>query len=166
MLPWNFLISISAFWNFKFRQVSNETAINHTTFGSERAAAELSYFNSFTVLPVVPTPIIKPTDMQIAFPSYVAIASNIPGAITTLLHSGFGQRVSVCTRMGWALTLLTVGFSCLLAISIPNCDLWQERYLHIGIHQCTVGNIDKYWLITNPILTPCFGDFSFLAPFL
>ena len=32
MLPWNFLISINAFWNYKFRQVDNDTTeINQTT---------------------------------------------------------------------------------------------------------------------------------------
>jgi len=131
MLPWNFLISITAFWNYKFRQVDNDTAeINHTT---------LAVFANDGAFP--PVPIIKPTDMQVSFPSYVAIASNIPGAITTLLHSGFGQRVSVCTRMGWALSVLLVGFLCLLGVSIPNCDAWQERYLHLVLMLIVLANV-------------------------
>lgn len=127
MLPWNFLISISAFWNYKFRQVNDthHPNINGTLL--------------FDPIPV--QPIIKPTDMQVAFPSYVAIASNIPGAITTLLHSGFGQRVSVSTRMGWALSLLFVAFCCLLAISIPDSDLWQERFLHLVLMLIVLANV-------------------------
>jgi len=134
MLPWNFLISINAFWNYKFRQVDNDTTeINQTTL------AFMENSVSTTFLP--PVPIIKPTDMQVSFPSYVAIASNIPGAITTLLHSGFGQRVSVCTRMGWSLTVLFVGFLCLLGVSIPNCDDWQERYLHLVLMLIVLANV-------------------------
>lgn len=125
MLPWNFLISISAFWNYKFRQIGNETGLSDVIENNP--------------IPVVP--IIKPTDMQVSFPSYVAIASNVPGAITTLLHSGFGQRVSVCTRMGWALSLLFVSFCCLLALSTPNSDLWQEKFLHLVLMLIVLANV-------------------------
>jgi len=135
MLPWNFLISISAFWNYKFRQVDNDTSmINQTTL----VFMENSDYATGGFPPV---PIIKPTDMQVSFPSYVAIASNIPGAITTLLHSGFGQRVSVCTRMGWALTVLFVSFLCLLGVSIPNSDAWQEKYLHLVLMLIVLANV-------------------------
>ncbi len=98
MLPWNFLISITAFWNYKFRAVENITYDLVTN--SSTATTTVSGFddvsNPIPITPLPPPgplPIIKPTEMQLSFPSYVAIASNIPGAITTLLHSGFGQRV-------------------------------------------------------------------------
>ena len=68
-------------------------------------------------------------------------ASNIPGAITTLLHSSFGQRVSVSTRMGWSLSVLLVAFSSLLALSIPNSDLWQERFLHLTLMLIVLANV-------------------------
>jgi len=139
MLPWNFLISITAFWNYKFRRVDNGTnEINQTALAfMENYEASGSLWE----IPIPPVPIIKPTDMQISFPSYVAIASNIPGAITTLLHSSFGQRVSVCTRMGWALTVLLMSFLCLLGVSIPNCDAWQERYLHLVLMLIVLANV-------------------------
>ena len=95
MLPWNFLLSVTSFWNYKFRNVSipgdnpvpatsNLDFVNHTfTLYSSYA-----YANGNPVIPV-----IKPTEMQLSFMSYVAIASNIPGALTTLIHSFYGQRV-------------------------------------------------------------------------
>jgi hypothetical protein len=86
MLPWNFLISITAFWNYKFREVNATSPFHLSNY-----TAELVNFP-------IPLPIIKPTEMQLSFPSYVAIASNIPGAITTLLHSGLGQRVRYLKR--------------------------------------------------------------------
>ena len=91
MLPWNFLISITSFWNYKFRDT------NHTV-----PPLPVPYFvtnvtdnttTSDSVEDVTPAPIVRPTEMQLSFPSYVAIASNIPGAITTLSHSLYGQRV-------------------------------------------------------------------------
>ena len=68
-------------------------------------------------------------------------ASNIPGAITTLLHSSFGQRVSVCTRMFWALSVLVAAFGSLLALSIPDSDLWQERFLHVTLMLIVLANV-------------------------
>jgi hypothetical protein len=56
MLPWNFLVSITGFWNFKFRDV-NVTMAN--------ASNELIFATD------------KPTDLQLTFPSYlVRMATN------------------------------------------------------------------------------------------
>ena len=76
MLPWNFLISISAFWNYKFREVDHNTTdiiINQTTL------VPLTYatFIPTATLPI-PLPVIKPTYMQVAFPSYVSIGKGHP----------------------------------------------------------------------------------------
>ena len=75
MVPWNFLVAVTAFWNFKFRNVSMDYqgALNNT-WEPERGA-------------------MVPTQIQLAFPSYLAIASNVPGAMTTLVHSFCGQRI-------------------------------------------------------------------------
>ena len=54
MLPWNFMISINAFWHYKFRNTTGDYIINHTTTNYEQADFP------------VPTPIIKPTDMQVS----------------------------------------------------------------------------------------------------
>ena len=64
MLPWNFLISISAFWNYKFRNVTTDMFINGTNVDPPDPAP-------------MPVPVIKPTDMQVAFPSYVAIGDHL-----------------------------------------------------------------------------------------
>ena len=100
MLPWNFLLSVTSFWNYKFRNVSipgvdpipvpsDLDYVNHTT------SLYSSHAPKNSNIPISPTliPVIKPTEMQLSFMSYVAIASNIPGALTTLIHSFYGQRV-------------------------------------------------------------------------
>ena len=73
MLPWNFLISVTSFWDYKFRNVSMDDPVGLNATSS--AATD------------------PPTEMQTSFPSYLAIASNVPGAMTTLVHSFVGQRV-------------------------------------------------------------------------
>lgn len=135
MLPWNFLISITAFWNYKFRDVGPMANLtNASVYPAVNA----------TTTEITPSDIIpsdRPTEMQLSFPSYMAIASNIPGAITTILHSGFGQRVSVGTRMAWSLTVLFLSFTSLMVLSIPDSDQWQARFLHIVIMVIVLSNV-------------------------
>ena len=52
LLPWNILITVNGFWDYKFRNVSLDT-VNDTS---------------------------ADTDLQKLFASYVAIASNVPNA--------------------------------------------------------------------------------------
>ena len=111
MLPWNFFISISSFWNYKFRNVSS---------------------NSSSVVP---------TELQVSFPSYLAIASNVPGAITTLLHSCFGQRFCVRKRVFWALNLLLIAFSLMAVLSWPDSERWQGRFLHFTLLLVVLANV-------------------------
>ena len=49
--------------------------------------------------------------------------------------------MSVSTRMGWSLSVLLVAFSSLLALSIPNSDLWQERFLHLTLMLIVLANV-------------------------
>ena len=73
MLPWNFLISINAFWNYKFRRVDNGTnEINQTALAfMENYEASGSLWE----IPIPPVPIIKPTDMQVGVYSRFEILS-------------------------------------------------------------------------------------------
>ena len=76
MLPWNFLLSITSFWDYKFRNVTLDPIIAEVV----KQGGDLDLD-------------VTPTQMQMTFPSYLAIASHVPGAMTTLVHSFFGQRV-------------------------------------------------------------------------
>jgi hypothetical protein len=48
---------------------------------------------------------------------------------------------SVCTRMAWAMSVLFVSFTCLLALSIPDSDLWQDRFLHLVLMLIVLANV-------------------------
>lgn len=156
MLPWNFLISITSFWNYKFRETNATAPVPYLITNVTNVTSSPHYLDMYSFQPhdvissggdiyggagIPPPPALKPTEMQLSFPSYVSIASNIPGALTTLMHSLFGQRVGVSTRMVWALSLLMTSFVCLLALSIPDCDLWQMQYLHVVLMLIVLSNV-------------------------
>lgn len=63
LLPWNILITVEAFWNYKFRNVTAD-------------ANESESHDS---------------DLQKLFGSYVAMASNIPNATFIVLHAIIGK---------------------------------------------------------------------------
>ncbi len=95
MLPWNFLISVTSFWDYKFRNVTlDPSSVDPTpipaTYSDVVDPADPAAY---------PAPAATPTAMQVSFPSYLAIASNVPGAMTTLAHSLFGQRVRYIINM-------------------------------------------------------------------
>ena len=76
LLPWNILITVTGFWDYKFRNISSDT--RNETLEDEAAAK---------------------TDLQKLFASYVAIASNVPNATFIILHAIIGHRFSMKLRL-------------------------------------------------------------------
>ena len=74
LLPWNILITVTGFWDYKFRNVSSDT--RNETLEDEAK-----------------------TDLQKLFASYVAIASNVPNATFIILHAIIGHRFSMKLRL-------------------------------------------------------------------
>ena len=72
LLPWNILITVSGFWDYKFRNISQDG---------------LNVENSTT------------TDLQKLFASYVAIASNVPNATFIILHALIGHKFPMKLRL-------------------------------------------------------------------
>ena len=73
LLPWNILITVEGFWNYKFRNVS------------------LDSVNGTEDLP--------DSDLQKLFGSYVAIASNVPNATFIVLHAIIGHKISMTLKL-------------------------------------------------------------------
>ena len=48
---------------------------------------------------------------------------------------------SVRTRLFWSLSIFFAAFAGFLALSIPNCDLWQPRFLHMIILLVVLTNV-------------------------
>ena len=77
LLPWNILITVTGFWDYKFRNISRDT--RNETLEDEEGAVK--------------------TDLQKLFASYVAIASNVPNATFIILHAIIGHRFSMKIRL-------------------------------------------------------------------
>ena len=78
LFPWNILITVTTYWNYKFRNVSLDNEINNTTDDGEEDAL---------------------TDLQKLYNSYLAIASNIPNATFVILHALFGHHFNIKLRL-------------------------------------------------------------------
>ena len=75
LLPWNILITVEGFWQYKFRNLN----ISQNSTESE-TDEEL-------------------TDLQKLFGSYVAIASNVPNATFVVLHAIIGHKIPMKWRL-------------------------------------------------------------------
>ena len=83
LFPWNVLITVTSYWNFKFRNVSldnNEDIINNDD-------DEL-------------------TDLQLLYGTYLSIAANIPNATFVILHALFGHHFNIKLRLYGSLVSL------------------------------------------------------------
>ena len=110
LFPWNILITVTTYWNYKFRNVSldNETVEEQT--------------NDDEAL----------TDLQYLYNTYLAIAANVPNATFVILHALFGHHFSIKLRLyGSQVTLL---FNIKYMIYIRNLNL-SKYYLQIKGHQ-------------------------------
>ena len=106
LLPWNFFIAVNDYWNFKFRDVDNTTAIfTPSTSNTTR------------------------TNLQKQFTSYLAIASNIPNAIFVILNVIYGQKFRLNVRIMGSLTVMATLFIAVLIMTRIDSDLWQGWFL-------------------------------------
>lgn len=76
LFPWNILITVTTYWNYKFRNVSLDNVATNTTDNEEAL-----------------------TDLQKLYNSYLAIASNIPNATFVILHALFGHHFNIKLRL-------------------------------------------------------------------
>lgn len=77
LFPWNILITVTSYWNYKFRNVTldnNETIID-------------------------PADDDELTELQLLYGTYLAIASNVPNATFVILHALFGHHFNIKLRL-------------------------------------------------------------------
>ena len=78
-IPWNILITITSYWNYKLRNVNNyNTSLDHSGNGAE---------DEETL-----------TELQKIYNSYLSIASMVPYAIFMILHAFLGHKFSMKLR--------------------------------------------------------------------
>lgn len=77
LFPWNILITVTSYWNYKFRNVSLD---NNEDIVDPSDEDEL-------------------TELQLLYTSYLAIASNVPNATFVILHALFGHHFNIKLRL-------------------------------------------------------------------
>lgn len=108
LLPWNFFITATDYWMYKFRNVSSDYNSNepHT---SDR------------------------TSLQTFFESYIAIAANLPMLVSLLINSLYGQRFSSKKRLYVSLFVMLVVFAITTVFAKIDTDQMQTTFFAITI---------------------------------
>ena len=107
LLPWNILITVEGFWNYKFRNVTWDD------------------LNNATDLPQ--------SDLQKLFGSYVAMASNIPNATFIVLHAILGHKIPMKWRLYGSQIGMIVTLTFITIVAKLDSDLWQDSFLYLII---------------------------------
>ena len=117
LLPWNFFISLNNFWDYKFRNVSEDNILNNGT--------------------------ITPTELQKDFTSYLAISSTVPNAIFVIINAVYGQRFSLSKRLTYSLSIMIVMFTAITALAFIDTDAWQRTFLVVLLALVVVVNVNS-----------------------
>ena len=74
--PWNTLTTVTSYWNYKLRNVTNDNKFLNTTQDDSTL-----------------------TELQKIYNSYLSIASMVPNATIVILHALFGHKISIKARL-------------------------------------------------------------------
>ena len=74
--PWNTLTTVTSYWNFKLRNVSNDSNLSNDTQDENTLS-----------------------DLQKIYNSYLSIASMVPNAIILILHALLGHKIRIQLRL-------------------------------------------------------------------
>lgn len=101
MFPYIMLITLTDFWNYKFRNTT-------VPFNSSS--------NEFT-------------DLQMNFPGYISITGNVPLPLMVVLTVMFGWKISLKRRLIWTSVVMVLCFVFIITITSLNTDSWQDSLL-------------------------------------
>lgn len=106
LLPWNFFITATDYWMFKFRNVTGEYDVEQPHIGER-------------------------SPLQIFFESYLAIAANVPMLFSMFINSLYGQRFSQKKRLYVSLSVMLVVFTLTTIFVKINTDQMQITFFTV-----------------------------------
>lgn len=106
LLPWNFFITATDYWMYKFRNVSDE-------YNSDEPHST------------------ERTPLQTFFESYLAIAANVPMLLSMLINSIYGQMFSQKKRLYASLLVMLIVFALTTAFVKIETDNIQTAFFAI-----------------------------------
>lgn len=107
LLPWNFLVTATNYWMFKFRDVNNFTKHPHPIFDDS-----------------------DKSNLQTVFDSYLAIASNLPFLfVFAFSFSKHLKKIDETVKNCVAFVLILIIFSSITSFVLVNTDTFQTIFL-------------------------------------
>ncbi|XP_052754560.1 equilibrative nucleoside transporter 3 [Galleria mellonella] len=105
LVPWNFLITANDYWMYKFRDVNPSNL----------------------------TMVVRKTQFQAEFTSYLNVATAVPNLIFLILNSLYGHLVSIKSRLQGSLIVIMLSFLVTTALVQVNTDDWQNGFFIVTI---------------------------------
>jgi len=116
LLPWNMFITVNAYWDDKFRNVtesSNGTIISEET-----------------------------EDLTKLWPGYLSVASMVPNVLFLILNGVFGHRLKTQPRLLISLAFVILLFVFTSVMVKIDTDLWQSTFMYLTLASVVVININ------------------------
>lgn len=117
LLPWNFFITATEYWMYKFRDTDDGTYDYHEPHTSQR------------------------NQLQTFFTSYLAVAANIPFLLSMILSMLYGHRFSQKRRLYISLIIMLVVFATTTLFVGINTDSYQNVFFAITMFMVFLINI-------------------------
>ncbi|XP_054154059.1 equilibrative nucleoside transporter 1-like [Oppia nitens] len=119
LIPWNFLITASDYWSYKFRD-TNATNGSH-------------YYQTAITDDGQPSPAHQLTPLQKYFESYLAIATNVPFLVVLAINAFYGHKISDAIKnMGSFVTIILIFILTTIFVKIDT-DYYQQTFFGITI---------------------------------
>jgi equilibrative nucleoside transporter 1/2/3 len=117
LLPWNMFITVNAYWDHKFRNVTEES--NGTILSEETE------------------------DIAAMWPGYLAVASMVPNVTFLILNGVFGHRFKTQPRLLASLILVIILFIFTSVMVQIDTDAWQSYFLYLTLASVVIININS-----------------------
>ena len=142
LLPWNFFISVSEYWKYKYRWV-NETYDQSLGKTSMCVIFSRPYHSNYFISSLDES--ISPffmNDMQRNWGSHLAVASMVPNVTMLLLNAAFGHRFKTQPRLLVSLILVILLFIFTDVMVKINTDSWQDTFYIVTLISVVCININ------------------------
>jgi len=116
LLPWNMFISVNAYWNEKYRNITESSNGN-----------------------IIST---ETQDLQTVWGGYLAVASMVPNVSLLILNGVFGHRFKTQPRLLVSLTLVILLFIFTSVMVKIDTDGWQSTFMYVTLASVVFININ------------------------
>jgi len=117
LLPWNMFITVNAYWDHKYRNVT-ETS-NGTIKSTETE------------------------DLASMWPGYLAVSSMVPNVLFLILNGVFGHRFKTQPRLLVSLVMVILLFIFTSVMVQVDTDEWQSDFMYLTLASVVIININS-----------------------